>query len=46
VLPTTIRRCRILNAECDILEGGKCALVDRERRYRLHWEQTVEGTVL
>lgn len=28
----------IRKAVCDILEGGERAFLDRERRYRLHWE--------
>lgn len=29
----------IRRAVCDILEGGERAFLDRERRYRLHWER-------
>ncbi len=29
----------IRKAVCDILEGGERAFLDRERRYRLHWER-------
>lgn len=29
----------IRKAVCDILEGGERAFLDRERRYRLHWEK-------
>lgn len=29
----------IRNSVCDILEGGERAFLDRERRYRLHWER-------
>jgi hypothetical protein len=34
---------KIRDAVCDILEGGKRAFLERERRYRLHWEQILEG---
>lgn len=33
---------QIRNAVCDILEGGKRAFLERERRYRLQWEQMLE----
>lgn len=29
----------IRKAVCDILEGGERAFLDRERRYRLHWDR-------
>jgi ABC-type Mn2+/Zn2+ transport system ATPase subunit/gamma-glutamylcyclotransferase (GGCT)/AIG2-like uncharacterized protein YtfP len=35
---------QIRNAVCDILEGGKRAFLERERRYRLQWEQMLEDT--
>jgi len=31
----------IRNAVCAILEGGERAFLERERRYRLHWESVV-----
>lgn len=33
---------QIRNAVCDILEGGQRAFLERERRYRLQWEQILE----
>jgi ABC-type lipoprotein export system ATPase subunit len=33
----------IRHAVCDILEGGKRAFLERERRYRLQWEQMLDG---
>lgn len=33
---------RIRRAVCDILEGGERAFLERERRYRLQWEQMLE----
>lgn len=33
----------IRDAVCDILEGGKRAFLERERRYRLQWEQMLAG---
>ncbi|HVU17385.1 MAG TPA: AAA family ATPase [Candidatus Didemnitutus sp.] len=32
----------IRHAVCDILEGGKRAFIERERRYRLQWERMLE----
>lgn len=34
----------IRHAVCDILEGGERAFMERERRYRLQWEQILEDT--
>jgi ABC-type lipoprotein export system ATPase subunit/gamma-glutamylcyclotransferase (GGCT)/AIG2-like uncharacterized protein YtfP len=33
---------QIRRAVCDILEGGERAFLERERRYRLQWEQMLE----
>lgn len=33
---------KIRRAVCDILEGGERAFLERERRYRLQWEQMLE----
>jgi hypothetical protein len=35
---------KIRRAVCDILEGGKRAFLERERRYRLHWRLLLEET--
>ena len=35
---------RIRHAVCDILEGGERAFLERERRYRLQWEQMLEDS--
>jgi len=32
----------IRNKVCEILEGGERAFLERERRYRLEWEKTLE----
>ena len=32
----------IRDAVCDILEGGERAFLERERRYRLEWEEMLE----
>ncbi len=45
-LPSLSYKCgslenpEIRKAVCDILEGGERAFLDRERRYRLHWERS------
>ena len=36
----------IRRSVCDILEGGERAFLERERRYRLHWQQLSEETDL
>jgi predicted ATPase len=35
---------KIRKAVCEILEGGERAFLERERRYRLQWEQMLEDT--
>lgn len=35
----SLENTQIRKAVCDILEGGERAFLDRERRYRLHWEK-------
>jgi ABC-type cobalamin/Fe3+-siderophores transport system ATPase subunit len=35
---------KIRMAVCDILEGGERAFLERERRYRLRWEQMLEDS--
>jgi hypothetical protein len=35
----------IRHSVCDILEGGERAFLERERRYRLQWDQMLEDTL-
>jgi hypothetical protein len=40
----SLENSNIRKTVCQILEGGERAFLERERRYRLRWDESLKGT--